>query len=112
MSTRIEYDVLLVGGSPSNLTLAYRLLELAKISGKELTIAILEKGKEFGSHIVSGAVSHPHVLEKVWPNYKDMDFPSKLFAMTAICPCSATRKNGTCLLICTLRHSTRPVTSS
>ncbi|MBX9687332.1 MAG: 4Fe-4S dicluster domain-containing protein [Candidatus Obscuribacterales bacterium] len=75
MSTRIEYDVLLVGGSPSNLTLAYRLLELAKESGKELTIAILEKGKEFGSHICSGAVSHPHVIEKVWPNYKEMGFP-------------------------------------
>jgi electron-transferring-flavoprotein dehydrogenase len=75
LSTRIEYDLLLVGGSPSNLTLAYRLLELAKESGKELSIAILEKGKEFGSHIVSGAVSHPHVLEKVWPNYKEMGFP-------------------------------------
>lgn len=75
MSTRIEYDVLLVGGSPSNLTLAYRLLELAKDSGKEFSIAILEKGKDFGSHIVSGAVSHPHVIEKVWPNYKEMGFP-------------------------------------
>ena len=75
MSTRIEYDVLLVGGSPSNLTLAYRLLELAKESGKEFTIAILEKGKDFGGHIVSGAVSKPHIIEKVWPNYKDMGFP-------------------------------------
>lgn len=75
MSTRIEYDVLLVGGSPSNLTLAYRLLQLAKESGKELTIAILEKGKEFGNHIVSGAVSHPHVIQKVWPNYKELGFP-------------------------------------
>lgn len=75
MSNRIEYDLLLVGGSPSNLTLAYRLLELAKESGKELTIAILEKGKEFGSQVLSGAVSHPHVLEKVWPNYKDQGFP-------------------------------------
>lgn len=75
MSTRIEYDVLLVGGSPSNLTLAYRLMELAKESGKELSIAILEKGKDFGSHIVSGAVSHPHVIEKIWPNYKEQGFP-------------------------------------
>ncbi len=75
MSDRIEYDLLLVGGSPSNLTLAYRFLELAKESGKEFSIAILEKGKEFGSHIMSGAVSNPHVLEKVWPNYKDMGFP-------------------------------------
>ena len=75
MSTRIEYDLLLVGGSPSNLTLAYHILELAKESGKELSIAILEKGKEFGSHVMSGAVSNPHVLEKVWPNYKELGFP-------------------------------------
>ena len=75
MSTRIEYDVLLIGGSPSNLTLAYRLIELAKESKKQLSIGILEKGKEFGCHILSGAVSHPRALEKVWPNYKDMGFP-------------------------------------
>ncbi len=75
MSTRIEYDVLLVGGSPSNLTLAYHLLDLAKASGKELYICILEKGKEFGSHIMSGAVSNPHVLQKIWPNYKEIGFP-------------------------------------
>ena len=75
MSTRIEYDVLLVGGSPSNLTLAYRLLQLAKESGKELSVAILEKGKDFGGHIVSGAVTHPHVIEKIWPDYKENGFP-------------------------------------
>lgn len=75
MSARIEYDLLLVGGSPSNLTLAYHFLELAKESGKEFSIAILEKGKEFGSHIMSGAVSKPHVLEKVFPNYKEQGFP-------------------------------------
>lgn len=65
----------MVGGSPSNLTLAYHLLELAKTSGKELSIAILEKGKEFGSHNMSGAVSNPHVLKKIWPNYSELGFP-------------------------------------
>lgn len=75
MSARIEYDLLLVGGSPSNLTLAYHFLELAKASGKDYTVAILEKGKEFGSHVMSGAVSNPHVLQKVWPNYKEIGFP-------------------------------------
>lgn len=75
MSQRIEYDLLLVGASPSNLTLAYHFLELAKASGKEFSIAILEKGKEIGSHIMSGAVSNPHVIEKVWPNYKEIGFP-------------------------------------
>jgi electron-transferring-flavoprotein dehydrogenase len=75
LSTRIEYDLLLVGGSPSNLTLAYRLLQLAKDSGKELTIAILEKGRDFGTQVMSGAVSDPHVLQKIWPNYKELGFP-------------------------------------
>ncbi|HNM51274.1 MAG TPA: hypothetical protein PKN86_16275, partial [Candidatus Obscuribacter sp.] len=75
MSDRIEYDLLLVGGSPSNLALAIRFIELAKESGKEFTIAILEKGKEFGSHVMSGAVSNPHVIAKLFPDYKENGFP-------------------------------------
>lgn len=75
MSARIEYDLLLVGGSPSNLTLGYHFLELAKQSGKQFSIAILEKGREFGSQVLSGAVSNPHVIEKIWPNYKELGFP-------------------------------------
>jgi electron-transferring-flavoprotein dehydrogenase len=75
LSARIEYDLLLVGGSPSNLTLGFHFLELAKQSGKTFSIAILEKAKEFGSQVLSGAVSNPHVLEKIWPNYKELGFP-------------------------------------
>lgn len=75
MSDRIEYDLLLVGGSPSSLALALRFIELAKESGKEFTIAILEKGKEFGSHVMSGAVSNPHIIEKMFPDYKESGFP-------------------------------------
>ncbi|MCW5823184.1 MAG: 4Fe-4S dicluster domain-containing protein [Cyanobacteria bacterium TGS_CYA1] len=75
MSERIEYDLLLVGGSPSNLALAYHFLQLAKGSDREFTIAIIEKGKEFGAHVMSGAVSNPHILQKIWPNYKEIGFP-------------------------------------
>ena len=75
MSDRIEYDVLLVGGSPSNFALAHHLVDLAKASGASFTMAIIEKGKEFGAHIVSGAVSKPHVIEKLFPNYKEAGFP-------------------------------------
>jgi electron-transferring-flavoprotein dehydrogenase len=75
LSARIEYDLLLVGGSPSNLTLGYHFLELAKQSGKPFSIAILEKGKEFGSQVLSGAVSNPHVLQRIWPDYKEKGFP-------------------------------------
>lgn len=75
MSARIEYDLLLVGGSPSNLALGYHFLDLAKASGKSFSIAVLEKGKEFGANVMSGAVSDPHVLKKIWPNYEELKFP-------------------------------------
>lgn len=75
MSDRVEYDVLLIGGSPSNLILAHHLVDLAVQSNTAFTLAILEKGKEFGSHIVSGAVSNPRVLKKVFPGLEQTDFP-------------------------------------
>lgn len=75
MSERIEYDILLVGGSPANLTLAHRLLDLAKASGQRFSMAILEKGPEFGAHILSGAVSKPHVIERLFPDYRTSGFP-------------------------------------
>lgn len=75
MAERIEYDLILVGGSPSNLALANHLVDLAKESGVSFSMAILEKGKEFGAHIVSGAVSKPHVIKKLFPNYEELGFP-------------------------------------
>lgn len=75
MAERIEYDVILVGGSPSNLSLAHHLVDLAKESGVSFSMAILEKGKEFGSHILSGAVTKPHVIKKLFPDYQENGFP-------------------------------------
>jgi electron-transferring-flavoprotein dehydrogenase len=72
---RIQYDLLLVGASPSNLILAHRLVQLAKDSGQAFNIAILDKAREFGGHIVSGAVSKPHVIKKVFPNWEELGFP-------------------------------------
>lgn len=71
----LKYNLLLVGGSPSNLALAHKLVALAKESGQSLTIAILEKSREFGGHIVSGAVSNPHVIKKLFPDYETNGFP-------------------------------------
>jgi electron-transferring-flavoprotein dehydrogenase len=75
LAERIEYDVILVGGSPSNLALAHHLVDLAKQSGTSFTMAILEKGKEFGAHVLSGAVSNPRVIQKLFPNYEEIGFP-------------------------------------
>lgn len=74
-TTRIAYDLLLVGGSTSNLTLAHRLVQLAKASGQKLSIAILEKGRDFGSNIVSGAVTPTTVVQKLFPDWKENGFP-------------------------------------
>ncbi|GAB4210684.1 MAG: electron-transfer flavoprotein:ubiquinone oxidoreductase [Synechococcales cyanobacterium] len=71
----IRYDLLLVGGSTSNLILAHHLLDLAQSSGLTLSIALLEKAPQFGAHIVSGAITHPRVIAKVFPDYESNGFP-------------------------------------
>ena len=62
--SRIEYDVVLVGAGPANLTLAYRLVELAD---KPVRIAVLEKAKDIGGCLLSGAASNPRVIKKLFP---------------------------------------------
>lgn len=72
MAGKIEYDVVLVGAGPANLTLASRLVELANTP---LRIAILEKSKSVGECLLSGAVSNPRVLNKAFPEWNDGEFP-------------------------------------
>jgi electron-transferring-flavoprotein dehydrogenase len=79
MSDKIEYDVLLIGGSPSNFALAHHLLDLAKTSNISFSMAILEKGKEFGSHNISGAVVQTKVLKRLFPDFETSDFPKEGF---------------------------------
>src|SRR3989338_4751218 len=71
----IEYDVLFVGGGISSLSAAHRLVDLAKQNNLLLRIAILEKGKDFGSHVLSGAVSNHRSIKKLFPNYETNGFP-------------------------------------
>ncbi|MGQ9838592.1 MAG: electron transfer flavoprotein [Cyanobacteriota bacterium] len=77
MSEAIRYDLLLVGGSSSNLSLAHRLLDLAKLSGLKISIAILEKARQFGGHIVSGAICNPQVICKLFPDFESQGFPTE-----------------------------------
>ena len=72
---RIEYDVLFVGGGISSLSAAHRLVDLAMQEKASLRIAVLEKGKDFGSHILSGAVSNPRSIKKLFPDYETNGFP-------------------------------------
>lgn len=72
----ITYDLILVGASPSNLTLAHRLCELMKSKPEmHLSVALLEKAEDFGGHIVSGAVVNKSIFDKAFPNHIEDGMP-------------------------------------
>lgn len=50
----MEYDVAMVGAGPAGLAAAIRLKQLSKERGADLSVCVLEKGEEVGSHILSG----------------------------------------------------------
>jgi len=72
---KISYDVIFVGGGPANLAAAHRLVDIVRETGQAVRIAIFEKAKEFGAHILSGAVSNPRSIAKLFPDYLTSGFP-------------------------------------
>ncbi len=72
---RIDFDVLFVGGGPASLAGAIHLMTLAAQRGIELEVALIEKGKNIGSHALSGAIFDPRALEELMPDFLDRGFP-------------------------------------
>ncbi|MFJ1267310.1 electron transfer flavoprotein-ubiquinone oxidoreductase [Legionella lytica] len=64
----MEFDVLIVGAGPSGLSAAIKLKQLALAAQHELSVCILEKGSQVGSHILSGAVLEPKSLQELLPD--------------------------------------------
>lgn len=71
----IEFDVLFVGGGPANLAGAIHLMQLAQQKGRELEVALIDKGAAIGSHAISGAVMNPVAIAELYPDYREQGFP-------------------------------------
>ena len=71
----MTFDMVVVGGGPSGLATAIRFAQMAKESGDEFTVCIVEKGSEFGAHILSGAVVETRALDELIPDWKAQGAP-------------------------------------
>lgn len=67
----LEVDVLIVGAGPAGLAAAYHLAGLSP----GLSIVVLEKGREIGSHIISGAVMDPRGIAELMPDWRERGAP-------------------------------------
>jgi electron-transferring-flavoprotein dehydrogenase len=76
---RIEVGVLIVGAGPAGLACAVRLGQLLENAPEirerigEVPVAVLEKGKQPGSHLLSGAVVNPRALRRLFKGRKRID---------------------------------------
>src|ERR671937_2488835 len=73
---RIEVGALIVGAGPAGLACAIRLGQLLAESPEtaerlgDVPVAVLEKGKQPGSHLLSGAVIDPRGLRRLFKDRK------------------------------------------
>jgi electron-transferring-flavoprotein dehydrogenase len=81
----LEFDVLFVGAGPASLAGAYHLANLIRQHNEkaadkiEISIAVLEKGKEINSHALSGAVVDPRAFKELFPDdWKSAPFESEV----------------------------------
>ena len=81
----LDVDVVIVGAGPAGLAAAYHLAKLVKAHNESpattkklegFSIAVLEKGKEIGSHALSGAVMDPRGIAELIPDWLERGCPA------------------------------------
>jgi electron-transferring-flavoprotein dehydrogenase len=79
LDERIEVGFLIVGAGPAGLAAAIRLGQLIEEHPEtaerlgDVPVAVLEKGKVTGSHLLSGAVVNPRSLQRLFKGRKRLD---------------------------------------
>src|SRR3954464_6278540 len=79
---RIEVGVVIVGGGPAGLACAIRLTQLLAEDEQlmeslgEVPVALVEKGKGPGSHLLSGGMMNPSAMQKLFPDLPEEDWPT------------------------------------
>jgi electron-transferring-flavoprotein dehydrogenase len=79
---RIEVGIVIVGGGPGGLACAIRLTQLLAEdealmeSLGEVPVALVEKGKGPGSHLLSGAMMNPSAMRRLFPDLDESEWPT------------------------------------
>jgi len=67
----MHFDLLITGAGPAGLSAAIKFKQLCTAQDKDLTVCVIEKGAELGSHILSGNVFEPRSLDELLPDWRD-----------------------------------------
>jgi len=80
MSDVVNTDILIIGAGPAGLSAAISAADSLKKRGLDKKILVVEKGKNVGSHILSGAVIKPDSLKSLLgeEEFKNIPFDSKV----------------------------------
>ncbi len=79
---RIEVGIAIVGGGPAGLACANKVMQLLENEPElteklgEVPVAVIEKGKVAGAHLLSGANVDPSALTRLFPEMDPADWPA------------------------------------
>lgn len=78
----LAFDIVFAGGGPANLASAIRLKQLVSLHNEQHpaepldpAIAVVDKGRHAGSHLLSGAVLDTKALTELLPDFRDRNCP-------------------------------------